>query len=188
MWPRQSWATLWTGCTYGQLFILYCFGIRYVVFDCFISSLLCLYAATDFTMCMIIPFPVLMPHTHFLVLLIPIVTFDVDSHQHQWPLMWTFINEVRDFRFDILIRHFEMKSGFEMCFSFGFQFGNKWFGLGNSSYFLGGLEFFSNIYAFGFGIDGLLLRSQNFRVVNNSCTLALPMLFFVIIYLPVSEA
>ena len=46
------------------------------------------------------------------------------------------------------------------------------------SIFWGGLEFFNNIYAFGVAIDTLLLMSHNLRVVNNSCTLSLPMLSF----------
>ena len=40
-----------------------------------------------FAMCIVIPFPVLMSHIYFLFLLIPIVTFDVNSYQR--PLTWT---------------------------------------------------------------------------------------------------
>ena len=96
----------------------------------------------------------------------------------------TVINEVRDyvynFKFDILICYFEIELSFKMFFCFGFRFGNKWFGLGTSSQFLG-FEFFSNIYDFVVGIDGLLLMSHDSRVVNNSSTLALPILSFVIV-------
>ena len=39
--------------------------------------------------------------------------------------------------------------GYEKVFSFGFQVGNNWFGLGTSSPFSGALEFVSNISALG---------------------------------------
>ena len=50
-----------------------------------------------------------------------------------------------------------MEFDFEMVFSFG---------LVTSSNFVG-LEFLSNSHAFGVGIDGLFLMSQDLRVVNN---------------------
>ena len=74
-----------------------------------------------------------------------------------------------------------MELGFEMVFSFVFYFGNKYFGLGNSFPIFFSLEFCSNIYAFGVGFDGLLFKSHDNRVVNKSCTLAVPMLSFVMV-------
>ena len=81
--------------------------------------------------------------------------------------------------FDILIRYFKTEFDFEMVFSFGFRFGNKWIGLGSSSQFV--LVCNSFLISFGVGIDGLPLMSHDSRVVNNSSTLALSMLSFVMV-------
>ena len=59
---------------------VYC--ISHVVFICFMSSLICVHAATDSdssSMCTIIPFPVLMSNIHFRFFLILLVTFEVSS-------------------------------------------------------------------------------------------------------------
>ena len=61
------------------------FDISHTVFVCFMLSLICADAATDFfTMHMIIPFPILMFHIYFQFLIIIFVTFDMNSHQWGW--------------------------------------------------------------------------------------------------------
>ena len=64
---------------------LYC--ISNIVFNCFMSSLICAHAATDSdfpSTCTIIPFPVLISHIHFRFILILLVTFEVISHKCDW--------------------------------------------------------------------------------------------------------
>ena len=62
--------------------------------------------------------------------------------------------------FDILICYFEMELGFEMVFLLTFGLSTNGLALALLPIFLG-LEFFSNIYAFGVGTDGLLLMSHD---------------------------
>ena len=62
---------------------LYC--ISNIVFNCFMSSLICAHAATDSdfpSTC--IPFPVLISHIHFWFILILLVTLEVISHKRDW--------------------------------------------------------------------------------------------------------